>query len=182
MCCSSTAATGPLHASTPSSKRLAVTHIGVCGDDAVIMIMLLRVTSGTNPTMYLNKDSTCEFEFGRAYHMRHFSCQICDANLTQLDSFVPRGRKPYCFLCFGAHFADKCAACRTPINPMPGHGGKVSVGGKHWHGSCFECKSCSTRLDCKPCIPRSDVIYCKPCLKKNNERGEAREKSNRLAS
>ena len=106
------------------------------------------------------------FEFGRAYHIRHFSCQICDANLTQLDNFVPRGRKPYCFPCFGAHFADKCSACHTPINPMPGHGGKVSVGGKHWHGSCFKCKSCSTRLDGKPCIPRSDGIYCKPCLKK----------------
>lgn len=106
------------------------------------------------------------FEFGRAYHVRHFSCQICDANLTQLDSFVPRGRKPYCFPCFGTHFADKCFSCRNPINPMPGHGGKVSVGGKHWHGSCFKCKMCGTKLDGKPCIPREDGIYCKPCMKK----------------
>lgn len=33
------------------------------------------------------------FEFGKCYHIRHFSCEICDANLTQQDTFVPRGRK-----------------------------------------------------------------------------------------
>ena len=101
----------------------------------------------------------------RACHVRHFSCTICDANLTQLDTFVPRGRKPYCFPCFGAHFADKCVACRLPINPMPGHGGKVSVKGNHWHGTCFVCKVCSKPLGGKLCIPRGDGVYCKPCLK-----------------
>jgi prickle len=112
----------------------------------------------------LQRDSV--YEFGRAYHVRHFCCTICDANLTQLDIFVPRGRKPYCFPCFGAHFADKCSGCRQPINPMPGHGGKVSVAEKHWHASCFKCKMCDDKLDGKPAIPRSDGVYCKPCLKK----------------
>ena len=114
--------------------------------------------------MILQKEAV--FEFGRAYHIRHFCCEICDANLTQQDTFVPRGRKPYCFPCYGVHFAEKCSACNKAINPTPGHGGKVSIGKHNWHGACFACKICKEPLDGKPCIPREDGVYCKPCLKR----------------
>lgn len=33
------------------------------------------------------------FEFGRAYHIEHFACTVCDTNLTTVETFVPRGRK-----------------------------------------------------------------------------------------
>lgn len=72
-------------------------------------------------------DADFVYEFGKSYHVEHFCCQICDANLTAHETFVPRGRKPYCFPCYGVHFADKCRACRKPINPTPGFGGKVGA-------------------------------------------------------
>eukprot|EP00039_Didymoeca_costata_P016689 m.303548 g.303548 ORF g.303548 m.303548 type:complete len:776 (+) comp16435_c0_seq100:243-2570(+) len=105
------------------------------------------------------------YECGHPYHIRHFTCHICDSNLTQLDTFVPRGRKPYCFPCYGKTFADTCTACNSAINPAPGHGGKVTIGTNHWHGECYKCKICQTNLDGKPAIPRGKDIYCKPCLK-----------------
>eukprot|EP00037_Helgoeca_nana_P025522 m.280818 g.280818 ORF g.280818 m.280818 type:complete len:851 (-) comp26976_c1_seq11:121-2673(-) len=106
-------------------------------------------------------------ELTKSYHIEHFCCSICDANLTQLETFVPRGRKPYCFPCYGVHFADKCKACTKPINPGKGFGGKVSIGKDHWHGGCYKCHRCGDGLAGKPCIPRDDGLWCKPCLKES---------------
>lgn len=106
------------------------------------------------------------FEFGHAFHRSHFCCEICDVNLTTLESFVPRGRSAYCFPCYGEKFADKCKSCTLPINPSPGFGGKISVGGSHWHSRCFKCVGCEVQLTGKPCVPRDDGIYCKKCFKR----------------
>eukprot|EP00041_Stephanoeca_diplocostata_P004598 m.47471 g.47471 ORF g.47471 m.47471 type:complete len:792 (-) comp15225_c0_seq4:93-2468(-) len=126
-------------------------------------------------------DADFVYEFGKSYHVEHFCCQICDTNLTAHETFVPRGRKPYCFPCYGVHFADKCRACRKPINPTPGFGGKVTIGTTHWHGGCFKCVMCSTSLAGKPCIPRDDGLFCKPCLKKVLRAQKALDAKNKSA-
>lgn len=73
----------------------------------------------------------------------------------------------YCFPCYGVHFADKCKACKKPINPAPGFGGKVTIAKDHWHGGCYKCCDCGEGLAGKPCIPRDDGLWCKPCLKQH---------------
>lgn len=132
-------------------------------------------------------DETCfseeyVYEFGRPYHLEHFCCTICDTNLTTVESFVPRGRKPYCFPCYGVHFADKCTVCQKPINPSPGFGGKVSVSGKHWHGYCFRCKVCDQDMAGKPAIPKADGLYCKPCLKEKKKDAKRRDRDRKGSS
>lgn len=75
------------------------------------------------------------FEMGSSWHFRHFCCYICDANLTEQMTYVPRENKPLCTQCYSEHVADKCVVCDKGINPAPGHGGKVSIENRHWHVS-----------------------------------------------
>eukprot|EP00042_Codosiga_hollandica_P043977 m.425937 g.425937 ORF g.425937 m.425937 type:complete len:698 (-) comp56683_c1_seq50:1481-3574(-) len=105
------------------------------------------------------------FEGGKAWHMRHFCCELCDTALTGSNSFVPIDGLPHCFECYATNFADKCEECSCAINPSPGFGGKISHNGRHWHKACFCCKTCHQPLNGKPCVPRPDGLYCKVCFK-----------------
>ncbi|EDQ93053.1 uncharacterized protein MONBRDRAFT_22420 [Monosiga brevicollis MX1] len=105
-------------------------------------------------------------ELGRAWHFRHFSCYICDANLVVQETYVPREQKPLCITCYEQHIADKCSHCKRAINPSRDSGGRISVGDKHWHPACFQCTRCGCQLQGKPCAPKGDSIFCKKCYKK----------------
>eukprot|EP00055_Hartaetosiga_balthica_P016655 m.106069 g.106069 ORF g.106069 m.106069 type:complete len:623 (+) comp9146_c0_seq1:2-1870(+) len=105
------------------------------------------------------------FELDKPYHFRHFSCYICDANLTEMATYVPRDEKPLCLACYQEHLADKCSACSGPIDATRGGGGKITVGKYHWHPNCFTCRTCKTTLKGKPCVPKGTRIYCKDCYK-----------------
>lgn len=106
------------------------------------------------------------FELNKPWHFRHFCCYICDANLTEHSSYVPRDGKPLCVKCFSEHIAEKCLACGEAINPTRDGGGKISVGDKHWHPPCFCCIGCKTPLQGKPCVPKGNLVYCKSCYKR----------------
>lgn len=113
------------------------------------------------------------FEFNKAFHMRHFCCAICDVSLTDSKTFVPLKKKPYCFLCYSEHHAEKCTACECAINPSPGLGGKLTVGDHSWHAACFVCATCEAPLDGAPCVPTPRGLFCKPCYKKARAAGRS---------
>eukprot|EP00043_Microstomoeca_roanoka_P017212 m.179044 g.179044 ORF g.179044 m.179044 type:complete len:632 (-) comp16599_c0_seq7:1004-2899(-) len=86
------------------------------------------------------------FELDTTWHFRHFACYVCDANLTEAATYVPRDGKPLCMDCYREHIADKCIACGLAIDASRGGGGKISIQDKHWHPDCFVCKLCKDPL------------------------------------
>ena len=100
----------------------------------------------------------CTEAEGRSWHMKHFCCYECDAQLGG-QRYIMREGRPYCCACFETMYAEYCETCGESIGVDQG---QMNHDGQHWHAqpACFRCKSCHTSLLGQPFLPLGGVIYC----------------------
>ncbi|XP_034237483.1 protein prickle-like [Thrips palmi] len=100
----------------------------------------------------------CTEAEGRAWHLKHFACAECQAQLGG-QRYIMRDTRPYCLHCFDAMFAEYCDSCGEQIGVDQG---QMSHDGQHWHATeqCFCCNTCRGSLLGRPFLPRRGAIYC----------------------
>ncbi|XP_071817792.1 uncharacterized protein [Apostichopus japonicus] len=103
-------------------------------------------------------DDECTEAEGRSWHMQHFCCFECDAQLGGQRYIMKEGH-PYCCHCFETQFAEYCDACGEAIGVDQG---QMSHEGQHWHANekCFSCCNCKCGLLGRPFLPKQGLIYC----------------------
>jgi hypothetical protein len=99
-------------------------------------------------------------ELTKSYHIEHFCCSICDANLTQLETFVPRGRKP----CV-AHNPWPCCYSSKPV--LSTRAVRIRFLNLPFLTFCSCCFPLSSRY-CFPCYGVHFADKCKACTKPIN--------------
>uniref|UniRef100_A0AAY5KDG4 Four and a half LIM domains 3b n=1 Tax=Esox lucius TaxID=8010 RepID=A0AAY5KDG4_ESOLU len=94
----------------------------------------------------------------------HKECFVCKGCKTQLagQPFTSQGDTPYCVKCFSNLYAQKCAACNSPITGF-GEGKYISFQDRQWHQPCFKCSCCSVSLVGAGFFPDRDQILCADC-------------------
>ncbi|XP_072038137.1 LOW QUALITY PROTEIN: prickle planar cell polarity protein 3-like [Amphiura filiformis] len=113
----------------------------------------------------------CTEAEGRSWHMKHFCCFECDAQLGG-QRYIMREGRPYCCHCFETMFAEYCDACGEAIGVDQG---QMSHEGQHWHATqkCFSCCTCGKSLLGHPFLPKHGLIYCSSaCSRGEVARGE----------
>ncbi|XP_060586755.1 prickle planar cell polarity protein 3-B-like isoform X2 [Ruditapes philippinarum] len=100
----------------------------------------------------------CTEAEGRSWHMKHFSCFECDAQLGG-QRYIMREGRPFCCVCFERMFAEFCDTCGEHIGVDQG---QMTHEGQHWHATphCFKCHTCQKSLLGQPFLPKHGVIYC----------------------
>ena len=100
----------------------------------------------------------CTEAEGRSWHMKHFCCIECEAQLGG-QRYVMRENQPYCCQCFEGMYAEYCSTCgeRIGVNQE-----QMTHDGMHWHAneSCFRCSACIRPLLGQPFLPKDGNIYC----------------------
>ncbi|ELU12102.1 hypothetical protein CAPTEDRAFT_175790, partial [Capitella teleta] len=100
----------------------------------------------------------CTEAEGRSWHMKHFTCYECDANLGG-ERYIMREGRPYCCTCFEGMYAEYCDSCGEHIGVDQG---QMTHDVLHWHASdtCFSCKACHRSLLGQPFLPKKGAIFC----------------------
>lgn len=103
-------------------------------------------------------DDECTEAEGRSWHMKHFCCFECDAQLGG-QRYIMKNGHPYCCHCFETLFAEYCDACGEAVGVDQG---QMSHEGQHWHANekCFSCCNCKCGLLGRPFLPKQGLIYC----------------------
>ncbi|KAJ8046388.1 Prickle-like protein 2 [Holothuria leucospilota] len=103
-------------------------------------------------------DDECTEAEGRSWHMKHFCCFECDAQLGG-QRYIMKDGHPFCCHCFETLFAEYCDACGEAIGVDQG---QMSHEGQHWHANskCFSCCNCKCGLLGRPFLPKKGLIYC----------------------
>ncbi|CAG9460093.1 unnamed protein product [Pedinophyceae sp. YPF-701] len=103
------------------------------------------------------------------FHNSCFKCQGCGKQLSgrgTSKSYYEHGKRPWCKECFGEQVAPRCSGCGKPC--MGGEGlnrremTTIEAIGRHWHASCFKCRSCGTRLQ-GTFVESMGMPLCKRC-------------------
>ncbi|KAG0728711.1 Testin [Chionoecetes opilio] len=79
------------------------------------------------------------------WHIHHYCCYICDAQLAGQRYIPDKDGFPYCLPCHMAYLAKMCQTCEAKITPEEKG---CSHRGYFFHASsqCFQCHSCKTAL------------------------------------
>lgn len=100
----------------------------------------------------------CTEAENKCWHMKHFRCFDCDAQLGG-QRYVTKEDMPYCCECFERRFSDFCVTCGGQIGVDQG---QMTHGGLHWHATveCFRCATCNRVLLGHPFLPKNQATYC----------------------
>jgi len=92
------------------------------------------------------------------WHPEHFVCTTCEKPFKG-GKYFPKDNRPYCEEHFYLLSAKKCGHCDQPVIEKDG---KVSIGGKIYHGKCVFCSHCQTPLGgSSEMLRKDDKIYCR---------------------
>jgi len=94
---------------------------------------------------------------GGHYHPECFVCFTC-GNPFKGGKYYPKDNRPYCEEHFLLLSAKKCAYCDQPVVEREG---KVSIGGKLYHGKCVFCAHCQVPLGQGEMFRKDEKIYCR---------------------
>ncbi|XP_065058354.1 prickle planar cell polarity protein 3-like [Rhopilema esculentum] len=111
--------------------------------------------SACDELIYADKYTKAE---GKAWHMEHFTCFICDKNLADTNYISHKGQ-PHCMTCYHFKIASKCGSCGLPIQVGEE---RISYENKHWHAyrECFFCRGCNKDLVDAGFLLVENTVYC----------------------
>ena len=106
------------------------------------------------------------------YHVQHFCCWICDAELSGKQHLV-EAQQPICIDCYNNKFANSCHKCDKKISMEDKD---ILYDNHHWHDTCLLCVLCNQALSgrsfltkdngefvCADCHKQTDTRRCKTC-------------------
>ena len=109
---------------------------------------------------------------GFSYHKDHFNCVGCAKSLSSiiiddilnifivLAKFYRKDEEYFCENCYSATKAKICVACEKPILDNI-----INALNKHWHSSCFVCKSCKESINNQSFTINNENLYHVMCYK-----------------
>jgi len=103
----------------------------------------------------------------QCYHVQHFCCWICDAELSGKQHLV-EAQQPLCIACYNNKFANTCQKCGKRIQMEDKD---ILYDNHHWHDTCLRCVVCEETLSGKSFLTRSnDEFMCIDCHRKTDTR------------
>ncbi|VDM37203.1 unnamed protein product [Toxocara canis] len=100
----------------------------------------------------------CTEAEGRTWHMSHFSCNECGAQLGG-QRYIAKNERVLCIPCFHRNFSLVCNTCKKEIIIEKPH---ITQGDTHWHADerCFCCCECGKNLLGKRYSFKDGRLFC----------------------
>uniref|UniRef100_F1L5T8 Protein espinas n=1 Tax=Ascaris suum TaxID=6253 RepID=F1L5T8_ASCSU len=100
----------------------------------------------------------CTEAEGRTWHMSHFACNECGAQLGG-QRYIAKNERVLCIPCFHNNFSLACNTCKKEIVVEKPH---ITQSDTHWHADerCFSCCECGKNLLGKHYSFKDGRLYC----------------------